>query len=230
MEINNESLGQTAEKVICDISGIDASGLIGRSIPRLEEAIRPILEQACKKLPRIIRHHGLDRGGRGGQSKSVIDFSCENGETISVKTTRNSYKICPSECGQPGADTFDKYFRHLYDDPDDRISHQKFKALCLGKPHEMMPIYLEHVFDCDYLLWLYFCKKDKGFKIIRRSDVSFFKWNRDKFSFTKDINSWNESCTVKYHSITLGEYQVHRHRNSYKFRFNMRNLYTLLGL
>ena len=173
---------------------------------------------------------GLKGEAEGGKAGALIDFSCENGETISVKTTRNSYKICPSECGQPGADTFDEYFRHLYDDPDDRISHQKFKTLCLAKSHEMMPIYLEHLFDCDYLLWLYFSEKDKGFKIIRRSDVSFFKWEKDEFSFTKDINSWNESCTVKYDSVTIGEYQVHHNRNNYKFRFNMRNLCKLLAL
>ena len=231
MEINNESLGQTAEKVICDISTIETQDLIGRSIPELEEDIKPFLEEACQKLPRIIKHHGLERGRRGGQSKSVVDFSCENGETISVKTTRNSNcKVCPSECGQPGADTFDKYFCHLYDDPNDKINYQKFKALCLEMSYKMMPIYLEHLFDCDYLLWLYFSDRAKGFKLIRKSDISVFNWEKERFSFTKSIDDWNESCTVKYDSTTLGEYQVHHHRNNYKFRFNMKNLCSLLGL
>lgn len=231
MDVNNESLGQTAEKVICDISGLDYSGLIGRSIPWLEIAIKPILEEACRKLPKIVRHVGLERGLRGGQSKSTIDFYFQSGETLSVKTTKNTNcKVCPSECGQPGGDTFDQYFHHLYDDLNDKITYQKFKRLCLEKSHIMMPIYLKHLFDCDYLIWLYYDQKQKGFKIIKKSDITNFEWKKDNFTFSKTYETWNESCTIKYDGITLGEYQVHNHRNNYKFRFNMNNLCAILGL
>lgn len=225
MELNNESYGLTAEKIICDIYGLYSNDFSHRSIPQLESILKPIVEQACRQLPKIIKHVGLERGDRGGQSKSTVDFICTTGETISIKTNRNSDKVCPSECGQPGQETFDLYFGHLYQKP---VDYYKFKTVCLNHSDQMMPIYLSHLFDCDYLLWLYY-GREQGYKIIRKKDIPNFKWQKKKFTFSKDINTWNESCTVHYDSITIGEYQAHNHRNCYKFRFNLKNLFDVLG-
>lgn len=227
MEINNETLGETIEKVICDIAQIDSSMIIHRTNPVLEQCIKPLLEEVCRRLPRIVRHVGTERGQRGGQSKSTIDFYCENGESISVKSNKNSnFKVCPSECGQPGTDTFDRYFGHLY---EGKINYQKFKMVCLQKSHDMMPIYLEHLFDCDYFVWIYI-GESKQFHIIRKKDIPSFVWEKEKFSFSRDINNWNESCTVYYDSVIIGEYQAHQHRNCYKFRFNILHLCNILGV
>jgi len=227
MEINNESLGQTVEKVICDISHLDTSGVRHRSIPELEIIVNPLLVLACKELPLIVKHVGLERGDRGGQSKSTIDFYCKNGETISVKSTKtSSHKVCPSECGQPGRETFDIYFGHLY---QGKVDYNKFKQVCLSNSYQMIPIYLDHLFDCDYLLWVYF-GNEMGCKIIKKKAIPLFKWDEKRFSFSKSMQSWNESCTVYYDSITIGEYQAHNHRNCYKFRFNLKNLCRVLGV
>lgn len=230
MSINNESLGITAEKVICDIYGIDSSILIGRSIPALEIQIKPYLIEALSKLPPIESYVGQDRENGGGQAKSPIDFIFKNKKTLSVKTNKTNTKVCPSNCGQPGNQTFDRYFCHLYDNPNETITYERFKKLCLEKSHLMMPIYVVNTFECDYLLWLYFEDRKKEYKIINKEDVSHFEWKKEEFSFTKTLASWNESCTVKYQRMTLGEYQVHNHRNNYKFRFNFDNLCLLLGL
>ena len=85
MEINNETLGQTAEKVICDLTGLDSSDFAHRSHPALEVRITPIIQRALLNLPAITEHVGLERGSRGGQSKSTIDFYCGE-KTLSVKT------------------------------------------------------------------------------------------------------------------------------------------------
>ncbi len=89
---------------------------------------------------------------------------------------------------------------------------------------------MEFLFDSDYLLWI---KEDKN------GDFSLdyfpkhygcnFKWDPNKFSFTCDLNSWNESNTVKYNGVTLGEFQVHKNRNCYKFRFDLSNLEKIIG-
>lgn len=51
------------------------------------------------------------------------------------------------------------------------------------------------------------------------------KWQKSLFSFTKEkLEEWNESNTVKYKGISIGEFQVHKARDCYKFRFNLENL------
>lgn len=93
-----------------------------------------------------------------------------------------------------------------------------------------MEIYLSHLFDSDYLLWIYKTKSKKGYdyEIIKKSDFTM-NWVQDKFSFTRDIEKWTgSSSTVKYDGETLGEFQVHSNRNSYVFRFNMKNLLSIL--
>ena len=100
MSINNETLGQTAEKVICVLNKLDSSHLSQRSDETYEKILTPILSKAMSELPEIIRHSGLDKGKRGGASKSPIDFYLKENQTLSVKTNKNSNsKVCPSEVG-----------------------------------------------------------------------------------------------------------------------------------
>ena len=53
-------------------------------------------------------------------------------------------------------------------------------------------------------------------------------WNNEKFSFTQSLKSWNESNTLKYCGVSMGEFQVHRNRNCFKFRFNMKGVMKLI--
>jgi len=224
-KINNETLGQAAEKVICDLSGLDSSNFAYRSHPSLEDRITPIIQKALLNLPAITKHVGLESGTRGGQSKSTIDFYCKE-RTISVKTTKNrSFKLCPSECGQPGSETFDIYFGHLY---EGKINHQKCKTLVIQKIDKMIPIYLDHLFDCDYMLLVYVNSPNDGFYIYEKKSIPNIEWDINKFSFTRGLNNWNESTTIKYGDISIAEFQLHQHRNSYKFRFHILNLFTVM--
>ena len=90
------------------------------------------------------------------------------------------------------------------------------------------------MFDCDYLVHFY--------NVVDRNDnptnspqfVVFEKssspvWDKNKISFTKStVAEWNESTTVKYDGITIGEFQVHNNRDNFKFRFNMAGVAELL--
>ena len=55
-EINNETLGQATEKVICDLSGLDSSHLSQRSNNYYEKKLMPIVKEAIINLPKITRH------------------------------------------------------------------------------------------------------------------------------------------------------------------------------
>ena len=223
-----ETLGITAEKVICDLFGIPLpKEYRGRySIP-LSVEIRPAIKEAFANLPKPVRSTGAEKGTRGGSSKSPYDFLLEGNKTLSLKTNTGKM-ICPPDVGQPGAETCYLYFKDFLDDP--HVTAATFKKMVFEHIAEIMPIYVAHLFDSDYLLWVY--KQGGQFKH-KVYDSNFAKnhiWEQAQFSFTRPgINEWNESNTVKYKGVSIGEFQVHNHRSGFKFRFNMENLEKVIG-
>ena len=65
---------------------------------------------------------------------------------------------------------------------------------------------------------------------LRKIDViDKFPFKNDKlFTFTKDLKNWNESTTIKYNNISIGEFQIHNNRNNIKFRYILENLYDFI--
>ena len=233
MSINNETLGQTAEKVICDLSGLDSSHLNDRSDESYEKILTPLITKALNELPSVIRHSGLEEGNRGGQSKSSIDFYLSEEQTLSVKTNKNSnMKVCPSEVGQSSWSVLNEYFREILQINNIRnLDRDNFKQIVFNSINLLIPIYLDHLLSCDYLLWIYQKNSKFYYKVIQKNNLSNFNWDIRNFTFTKDINSWNESCSVRYNEISLGEFQLHGNRSpNKKFRFNMKNLCKILNL
>lgn len=227
-EFNNESLGMTCEKVICDLFNLEYDiSLNTRSLIGLYNRIFTQVKEAFKYLPPAIKHTGSEQGKRGKNSKSEYDFLLTGNKKLSVKTNWGN-KVCPPEVGQPGASTFDLYFGHLY---EGGIDEYKFKELCINKTQQLMDIYIKHLFDCDFIFWLYYNKKENVFnyKILDSTKLHSIYWKQSLFSFTKNLEEWNESSTLKYNNTTIGEFQVHRKRNSYKFRFNMKNLLIIFN-
>lgn len=225
---NNESLGMSCERVICDIFKIQYgdSSITNRSLYGLETILKPIIQKAFNNLPAVIKHTGSNKGERGGTSKCSYDFLLEGNRTLSLKTNTGG-KICPPEVGQPSSKTFLLYFGHLINED---FSDDAFKRLCLNKIDKMIPIYLKYLFDSDYMLWIMLDSKTKkyNYRIFNSYDLSHINWDILKFSFTRNFDEWTESSTVKYAGISIGEFQIHKKRNSYKFRFNMNNLIKIL--
>ena len=226
IKITTETLGMTAEKVICDLFDLEREDHINKRSSRVfEKEITPSIVEAFKHLPKAIEHSGSKSGERGGTSKSSYDFILEGNKTLSLKTNYGK-KVCPPEVGQPSSKTFMIYFGDLLDEP---FSDDAFKRLVLEKIHFMIPRYLEHLLDSDYLLWIYKEKEAFNYKIIESINLDNLKWNREDFSFTRDsLDTWKESTTVKYKGISMGEFQIHKSRNSYKFRFDMKKLLIIL--
>lgn len=228
-ETNNEALGMTAEKVICDLYDIKYStSFAQRCRSSYEKSLKiPIRDVFNSILPDAVEHLGSNKGDDGGSySKSEHDFMLDGNKTLSVKTNWGD-KVCPPKVGQPGNATFEKYFDFILD--GDSINNDKFKELAIKRTAEMLDVYLTKLFDSDYLLWIF--QSGKGFKtkVIKKEDVSF-KFKQENISFTKGLNEWLGSTTVKYDNMSIGEFQIHKNRNSYKFRFIMKNLLQLLEL
>jgi len=229
---NNEALGMTAEKVICDVVGLDGSAIAGRIDETYEYRLREPLAKVVRELPPITQWVGLERGVRGGQSKSAVDFRTADDKTISLKTNiKGSDKVCPPEVGQPSKATFERYFGHLCPPP---IEPEDFKRLCVTSFSRMLPIYVQHLLDCDYLVWVVE-GRDKSItaQVVSRRSLSRINWDSYEFRFTRVPPLWTESTTVKVvldgKAESLGELQVHSNRGSYKFRLKLRTLLRFLA-
>lgn len=227
---NNETLGISAESAICDYFHLQQpDSFKTRSSPILKGQLGAVIQDAFQIVPKAIKHTGSESGERGEQSKCSYDFVLEGNKTLSLKTNKGKM-VCPPEVGQPGAKTCLAYFRHFFPKGIVEVTNEEFKKMVYNHIADIMPIYVEHLFDSDWLLWLYLEKKKFIFRAINQSDIKEYRWDKERFSFTKPkLELWNESNTVKYDGLTIGEFQVHTHRSCFKFRFNLANLLTLIG-
>lgn len=224
-----ESLGMSAEGAICDYFQLEKpASFQGRVIKSYVDRLLPVVDSAFKDIPAAIRHSGSDAGARGENSKCSYDFVLEGDKTLSLKTNKGKM-VCPPEVGQPGSKTCLLYFAKFFDKDVKEVTRELFKKMVFDSIEKIMPIYVEHLFDSDWLLWIYESKDGYKYQSISKDDIKEFIWERDKFTFTKStVEEWNESNTVKYDGVTIGEFQVHQNRNCYKFRFNMKNLLDIL--
>ena len=194
----------------------------------LEKRLTPVVKEAFKQLPKAIKHTGSMTGARGGLSKCSYDFELERGLRLSVKTNKGN-KVCPPEVGQPGAKTCLLYFKDFLPLDTTLVTGPLFKEMVFNHIEKLIPFYVDHLFESDWLLWIYLENEGYQFRNISRNAIHSFTWKRELFSFTKDsVPQWNESNTVKYDNNSIGEFQVHQNRNCFKFRFNMPVLLSLI--
>ena len=227
----NETLGITAEKTICDMFGLEYPDHFKKRYDiKTQNEIYDCIRIAFKNLPKPIMHCGSNVGIRGGTSKCSYDFLLDGNKTLSLKTNIGKM-VCPPEVGQPNDKTCYLYFKSLIS--EEHIDKIIFKKMVFENITEMLNIYIQHLFDSDYLLRIYAedQSKDNSFRyeIFEKSLGSDFIWDRSKISFSKTtIAEWNESNTLYYDGISIGEFQVHNNRNCFKFRFNFKNLIEII--
>lgn len=226
---NNETLGISAESAICEYFNLQQpDSFKTRCSPAIKKQISGVVADVFKVVPKAIKHTGSEQGSRGKKSKCSYDFVLEGNLTMSLKTNKGAM-VCPPEVGQPGAETCLEYFRDFFPVGLSEVTNDEFKRMVLNHIADIMPMYVSHLFDSDWLVWIYQKKPDYTFKAISQSDIKEFVWHKDRFTFTKpSVEQWNESNTVKYEGLSIGEFQVHTHRSCFKFRFNLANLLELI--
>ena len=231
---NTETLGITAEKTICDMFNLEyPKSFFKRYSVELQYQLEDVIRAAFEYLPVAIEHSGSSQGKRGGTSKCSYDFVLYGNKTLSLKTNIGKM-VCPPEVGQPNDKTAYLYFKDLIE--EDYIDKTIFKKMVYEKCDKLLPIYIEHLFDSDYLLRIFENKNYASrtgiayaYEIYPKDFGRTFIWDMNKISFSKkSIDEWKESNTLYYNGISIGEFQVHNNRNCFKFRFNFKNLVTLL--
>lgn len=229
---NTETFGISAEAAICKFFDLRMpESFATRADYQLVEKLVPVIGEffARHNLPFPIAHTGSLPGDRGQQSKCSYDFVLEGNKTLSLKTNTGN-KVCPPEVGQPGSETCFNYFQKFLSVDAERMTPFLFKEMVFNYVEKILPIYLQHLFDSDYLLWIR--SENRGYvcKVLPKlnpENIPEFKHN--DFSFSKNtISEWKESNSVRYKGVSIGEFQVHNNRDCYKFRFNLVNVIKFL--
>ena len=228
-EYGTEQVGISAEIAIADLSGVAVDSIYRqRGRAELTDHIKPAVAGLIAKLPKPESHVA--------EGQNPIDFLLTGSKTLSVKSNmRELGKVAPQVLGQPTDKTFWAKMPHLVPKGIDveKFSYQEsarlFKNVAQANIVELLGTYWNLLFHCDYIIWVYeVLGKDGDLsnspKAILLEKLNNPSWDPTKISFTKSQDNWNESCTVKYNEVTVGEFQVHNNRNCFKFRFDGRGL------
>ncbi|MEG0764306.1 MAG: hypothetical protein RR424_10835 [Oscillospiraceae bacterium] len=244
LNYNNEQIGISAEVAIAKEYNININPLYeARADFEIVNYLRPTIKRIFlqENIPNPVKHIA--------ENQNAVDFLLLDGATLSVKTNQSGIgRAAPQIIGQASSNTYFNYLRQIFPNFDVLAELDKnnledtyenrakiFKRISIEQIDTMINIYWKNIFDCDFLILFYnivlqdgsVCKYPK-YRVFGKKAVAP-KWETKEFSFTKTIETWKESCTLKYKKITIGNFQVHKNRNCFKFRFDMKGLLYLIN-
>jgi hypothetical protein len=240
--MNNETFGVSCEIALCKLFKCKTMPNEERGNPEYIKNLTPGLKNLFDKFKPKLNFETLEYTG-GAQNK--VDFKDNNNKTYSLKSNlKKSTKVCPQVIGQCTRDVFrDKVYSKILknNDPDYFLENKTIKEFILKHPKNLFSLYFENLFCCDYVIYIKQSKSNNyEMDIIDVKNIKFKevkqKIESDNFIFTKNIDTWNESATMKVEYkiddkkivLTIGEYQIHNNRNCIKFRFDLKNLLKYL--
>lgn len=212
--INNEQLGKKFEMAICNRYNTPYDGVY-RYDMILSQQLEPRLLKLLELFPYNLKHTA--------SNGSRYDFTCRDNETIhlSAKTTKKDGKICPQVIGQPSRDKFCNFF-----EINRSSTLEEIKRYIELNVKQMLNIYSQYTFDCPIIY--YNQHFDKLLFIKLKNNIN---WNEHNITFKHLLENkiWNESAVIRINNITIGEFQVHNHRNCIKFRWNFEKILSLFN-
>lgn len=234
--MNNETIGISAEVGIADAFNVPVNPLYrNRADSNLVNIIKREARSIFKKegIPFPIEHIA--------EGQNPVDFLLEDNSTLSLKTNKGRLgKVAPQVIGQPTSTTYFEFFEDKMEFilPDSYDGKRRlFKEMSINNIDTVIEHYWDNLFECDHLLYFYEANSyssNHQIRYVYLSKPSFRPdWKKEKFRFTQTVDSWNESCTLKYIAkngdpISIGEFQAHRNRDCLKFRFIMEGLMYLI--
>lgn len=208
--VKTEDTGLILEKAICLALNIEYVGEFKYSLEKAES-----LAEKLGNLQQFIEEPLTHTA----QGQGKYDFT---GETmrLSAKSNKTHHKVAPQSIGQPTKKRFCEIFGLA---PD--VEQSTIKEYILNNVRNMLPQYFNNTFDCSVV---YYHQKENTLKLIHPNEP--IDWSDKNLTFSqKTVESWNEGSTLYLEvepGITkpIGEFQLHNHRSSVKFRWDIRNL------
>jgi adenine-specific DNA-methyltransferase len=149
-----------------------------------------------------------------GNENKDYDFIMKDSSSLSIKTNISTDKVCPQNLGQTSLKKINPEF----------VTSSDYKQWVLSFPEEAYDIYIKNMFICDHTVYINF--KSGEIYYIKKQELQIFE--KSRYTFTRDITNWNESCSMKLDGKTIAEFQVHNSRSIVKCRFSMTNLMKFL--
>lgn len=211
-KVLTEDLGKIFEMAICLLYEIEYDGKYKYS---LEEAniIKDKLHKLKIAFPFKIKH--IAKNGNKYDFVSIDDDKIN----LSAKTTKKDAKVCPQVIGQPSKKKFCNFFGIdlLYD-------LEQIKNYIETNVKSLLEIYALNTFDCPIV---YYNKHKNMILFVKLKEN--INWTNYDISFSHIIKNkkWNESSCIIINGITIGEFQIHNHRDCIKFRWSFEKLLTL---
>lgn len=216
-QMNNETIGQTAEYAMCAHFGIKTSISESR-----------ISKQICDKiLPQLKLFDLPDVTESIGHKNTSVDFKCLDGKTLSVKTLkRDDGKICPQVIGQPTLKRWDLHWSLDYNGELSK-NYERFVWIKTNI-HRFLNEMLKYTYCCDYLILIRDCNREPKLEYLKKIAPPYF--DKQVITYTQEeyIEKYNEkkgkysefSTTLKMGEQSVGEIQFHKSsRKQVKFRF-----------
>lgn len=243
MARNNESFGIATEVAIAKTFNVTISSAYEA---RAEEDIVDLLlkDDSIRKV--FIKENIPNPTKHIAEKQNPIDFILSDGSSLSVKSNQGKLgKVAPQNIGQPTSETYFSYLENYFKQFSliDYLKEQElnntyenraiaFKQISLSHTSEVVNMYWKNLFECDYYIHFYnlnvHANPLDNYLFLRKEQPPI--WDNSKFTFTQSLDTWNESNTLKYCGISIGEFQVHKHRNCFKFRFNVDGIVKLAKL
>ena len=225
MSVNNEQYGVAVEEFLSSIFNVPFELDEQRSNRNL---YTKLIEHSSKVVLDEFEHLGISIEKYCGEKQNKHDFMLNDGLTLSAKTNIGKLgKVCPQEIGQMSSNRF--YERFLANEivPSDyEVRKEVFKEYILKNSAEMLIQYYKHLFNSDYLFYMYNLDELKpNFFLLEKIKIPDFK--KELIRVKKNREEWKSSNIIYYDDKILGEFQLHNNRDCFKFRFYMPTLLSL---
>ena len=225
--MNNADYGLSLQKMICDEYEIEINDWAKAQFDanynkEYENELKPVIPLIFKKVksnPTRLLTYSQELA-KAKQTTSPHNFILDNGKTISIRTTKTSDKVAPRTVGQAGFPVLNDFFADVFG--EEIQTQADVRKLVFEHIHEILPIFIDNLFQSDYTVFISRKELD-NVQVINADDVGDVSFIRSDFEFTRGLDTWVESTTLKYHGKSIAEIQTHKER-SFKFRFIISNI------
>jgi hypothetical protein len=203
-KIITEDLGKIFEMAICLLYETTYDGKYKYS---LDEANQ--LKDKIYKLKEVFPYN-IKHIAKNGNKYDFVSVEQEN-VYLSAKTTKKDGRVCPQVIGQPSKKKFCEFFQI-----NSMYTLEEIKCYIEDNVKLLLEIYTINTFDCPII---YYNEYKNILLFIKLKEP--INWSSYVIDFSHKIKNkkWNESSCIMIDNNTIGEFQIHNHRDCIKFRW-----------